>query len=148
MNYVKSAIYYPSLLGIGLHYSLSGPVANNSIVRANSDGSTGVFQCISGSTQPNVGQWIAPDGQELSLSADSPFTVTIGDSTNPGYLSTVVTNGHSLSNVDQGVYSCVLPDESGNEQIIHVGIYLSGFNSEFHKCINVAFLVRYEVIKT
>ena len=106
-------------------------------MRANSDGSTGTFQCISGSTQPNVGEWIALDGQQLTLSANSLFTVTIGDSTNPGYLSTVVTDGHALSNVDQGIYSCILPDESGNEQTIHVGIYLSGFNSEYNNACDI-----------
>ena len=106
-------------------------------MRANSDDSTGTVQCISGSMEPNVGQWIAPDGQELTHSTNSPFVVTLGGSTNPGYLSTVVANGQSLSNTDQGVYSCILPDESGNQQILHLGIYLSGFSGTFYDLCSI-----------
>ena len=69
-----------------------------------------------------VGQFIAPNGTDIS---NNSSVITIGNVTDPGYISLelqdiVVTN--------QGIYRCVIPDEDGVQQILHIGISYGPFN--------------------
>ena len=118
---------------VGLFHTGSGRLSNNSIVIADSAGKIDDLQCISALTTPNVGRWIAPNGHNITFAIGDPFNVLIGGQNNPGYLRIATVPGESLAGLDEGVYACVIPDETGVEQTIHVGIYLNNFNS---KCMH------------
>ena len=101
-----------------------GPVPNNSILLTNNFGQIPHFQCISGTTQPSVGQWISPSAQDITTSSADPFSVIVGDQTDPGYLDISLNPGQFLTIRDQGVYSCWIPDETGINTSFSVGIYI------------------------
>ena len=79
---------------------------------------------------PDVGNWIAPNGQDITTSGIDPFDVTVGGDSNSGYLSILQASGHFLTVTFQGMYTCILPDENGVENQLNVGIYPHGFNGE------------------
>ena len=110
----------------------TGLIQNNSAIIANSDtGRIEGLQCVSGSTTPRVGSWIAPNGENINARADDVFNVTLGGEEDPGYMRVELVAGKNLTAMDEGVYTCVIPDENEEEQYLHVGIFLSGFNSTF-----------------
>ena len=37
--------------------------------------------------------------------------------------------GVQFSSEDEGVYSCIIPDENGEEQTLHFGLYDYGYTS-------------------
>ena len=118
-------------LGVALYLVGIGPVQNNSIIRASITGRFNQLQCISGSSVAGVGQWIAPHGGDINGGPSDPFTIITGDANDPGFTSIELEDGASLAPRDQGVYTCVIPDENGNVQYLYVGIYLRGFNSKY-----------------
>jgi len=73
-----------------------------------------------------VGEWISPDGINLEAVPNDPYDIVLRDANNPGQLliTTPVTNP-SIKAADEGVYTCVIPDETGVSQYLHIGIYLS-----------------------
>lgn len=75
------------------------------------------LQCISGSLQQGVGQWIQPDGQ------NDLFKIMYGPANDPGYIEISIASEQSLSFSDQGVYTCSIPDYAGEEVLVHVGLY-------------------------
>ena len=120
------------IAGVGLYLNASGTTLtsgllnNDTFIRSDS---IRELQCVSGSTAPNVGSWIAPDGEDITLEDGDQFEIVVGDSNNPGYLS--VQFGSTLfTEMEQGVYTCRIPDETGQEQYIHIGIYLPDIDSE------------------
>ena len=105
-----------------------GLLENNTIVTADTDQTISDLQCSSGSTVPNVGRWIAPNGNDLTNSTVDPFRVVQGNERDPGSLIIQQATGHIITNSFQGVYTCILPDENGMQSYIHVGIYRNGFS--------------------
>ena len=85
------------------------------------------MQCISGSQIPDVGQWIAPDGQDITQNSDDQFEIIAGGINDPGYLDITLATGRSLTHGDQGIYTCRIPDEKGTITELHVGLYLPQF---------------------
>ena len=79
---------------------------------------------------PDVGNLIAPNGQDITTSGIDPFDVMVGGDSNPGYLSILQASGHFLTATFQGMYTCILPDENEVENQLNVGIYPHGFNGE------------------
>ena len=77
-----------------------------------------------------VGEWISPEGNNLAAVPNDPFDVTFGGSSYPGQLliETTPTNP-PITSSHEGVYTCVIPDENGQDQSLHVGLYLN--TSEF-----------------
>jgi len=55
----------------------------------------------------------------------------VGGESDPGFTSIETRAGYSLSTGNEGVYVCSIPDQDGQEQLIHVGLYPNNFNSEF-----------------
>lgn len=111
-------------------YSTAGVLPNNSIIFPDSSGRIGLLECISGSLVADRGQWIGPDGTDLTTTAEDPFEVAIGGEDDPGtiqIMSTFITA--PFLEADNGVYSCSLPDENGDTAHLSVGIYVDGFNS-------------------
>jgi hypothetical protein len=77
-----------------------------------------------------VGQWIAPDGSNITDDTSDLFNVTIGGLDDPGFTSIKIKDGASLTLDDEGVYTCTIPDENGDMQYLFVGLYGRGFNSK------------------
>ena len=116
----------------------SGPIPNNSIIVTDNFGQMPRLQCISGSKSPNVGQWIAPSGQDATYRTSDPFDVVMGDENDPGYLDISLHPGQFITFNDQGVYTCHIPDETGVVCSVFVGIYLPTLTSKtyiyIHTC--------------
>lgn len=112
--------------GVSLYHSSKGLLANNSVVMANNGFLHGSFFCTSGREQAGIGRWVAPNGDDYTLSGTHPFEVSLGGENNPGVVEISVSGPDNRFPAGQwdGVYSCVIPDETGTEQIIHLGIYL------------------------
>ena len=86
----------------------------------------GSYFCLSGKVEAGIGRWIAPNGQEFTTSGTHAFEVTVGGERNPGVVKISLSSSEShfpAGNWD-GIYSCVIPDETGTEQIIYLGVYL------------------------
>lgn len=128
----NSLIFSHNIAGVGIHYLGVGLLENNTLVIADTDQTLSDFHCSSGSTISNTGRWIAPNGNDLTDSAIDPFNVIQGGERDPGSLIIQQAPGHIITNSFQGVYTCVLPDDNGVQNYIHVGIYRNGFNCEFH----------------
>ncbi len=73
-----------------------------------------------------IGEWISQEGRNLAAIQNDPFDVIFGDSNNPGQLliEMPVTNP-PITATHEGMYKCVIPDENGLSEFLHIGIYLS-----------------------
>lgn len=134
MGYVSAffVVLLTIYTGAGIHVSRGfsiGPLPNNGIaISLPINGFHLYFFCRSDSTMHNMGVFIGPNGA----------TVTPGDvfdiyHSQPGELT--VENSPSrntLTASEQGVYTCRIPLQSGEEKNINVGIYTIGFTSELH----------------
>lgn len=103
-----------------------GQVQNNSIVQLSRTGNIGQLQCISASTSADVGQIIAPNGTDIT---NDSSTVTIGDIADPGYISLEL---EDIVPTNQGIYRCIIPDEDGVQQTLHIGLSYGPFNGTFN----------------
>ena len=107
-------------------------MANNGVLQ-------GSFFCLSGRAEAGIGHWIAPNGQDFTTSGTHAFEVTVGGESNPGVVNISLSSSESripAGNWD-GIYSCVIPDEIGTEQIIYLGVYLM-FSKSFHYKLLIA----------
>ena len=113
------------LAGVGMYSPLVGVLSNNSLTVATNGGLETIY-CISGSTKPEVGRWIAPNGEDFTEPGNHPFNAVHGGTNNPGVLKISLTpQGRFTSSEWLGVYSCAIPDEENTNRIIHVGIHTS-----------------------
>ena len=107
------------------------PIANNGLIIARDSGTRLEFDCVSNSSQSGVGVITGRNGTTLmdgaALAGGGTWQV-INPSSRPGVLRararSAVTSG------DQGIYTCTIPDDSGNGIAINVGLYPSGFSGE------------------
>ena len=104
----------------------AGVLSDNSIVR----GGTINFQCRSGSLDTGVGQLVDLDGNTFNIGQNNGvFSVaSLGNPVQPGSIR--IRTVTSLTAAVQGVYSCRIPDETGNDVDVNIGVYQNGFNSE------------------
>ena len=111
------------------------PLPDNSAFITDSDGEFGVgrLTCHSASTAPDIGNWFDPRGFPILPISDgtSLFLVNSLSGTLHSYTSLAIQSGHSFGAADQGVYSCVIPDELGNLNALNVGIYPNSYNGEY-----------------
>ena len=112
--------------GVGFYLSGIGSILNNSILETDSEGRIPQLYCLSGSNMSIAGEWVSPQGQNLTAVQNDPFDITFGANNNPGQLliETPTTNP-PIAATHEGVYSCVIPDETGQSQSLYVGLYLS-----------------------
>ena len=121
-------LYVVFLLGAGIYAnSANKTLMNNSLIKADSNQRLGEFSCMSGSKQGGIGQFIGRDGKDITYKSGDPFHVSIGGKRNPGLIQV---NSYTLYASYQGVYTCRIPDETGNFVDINVGLYRYEFNSE------------------
>ena len=111
---------------MGLYHSSAGLLTNNSVIRADNGFLRGSFFCLSGRREAGIGQWIAPNGDDYTLPGTHAFEVSVGGQNNPGVVEISVSGSDNRFPAGQwdGVYFCAIPDETGTEQRIYLGIYL------------------------
>ena len=70
------------------------------------------------------------------MRSGSFLTVVRGGGNFPSYVGLQLRANQSLTMFDEGVYTCIIPDENGDEQALHVGIYRHGYYGMlyFHYC--------------
>ena len=91
----------------------------------------GTLYCSSGSRIPNIGHWFTPDRSDITESSDTPFTVVRAGGNFPSYVALQLKESNTINERHQGVYTCVIKDESGIQQTLYVGLYHHGF---YGKC--------------
>ena len=114
----------------------TGVLPNNGLVISQdvTSGTRFAFLCRSGSIEVEVGQFLDPNGNSLPIGLTTgPFAVgRIGNPIQPA--SFLVRNlagiEIALTAADEGVYTCRIPDENGNDVDVNIGIYRNGFNSK------------------
>ncbi len=105
-----------------------GRLPNNSIIIADETGQINPLSCLSGLLTPNIGDWRLPNGTSLLDFANTPLDVLVGGDSSPGSI-TLLTRS-PLADEHEGVYTCLMPDQNGEMQYLHVGLYLNGFSSK------------------
>ena len=113
-------------IGVGLFVN-DNPASNISAVLADGNNQIGTVYCSSGSQTNGIGQWFAPNGAEITQNSGGSFTVVRGGGNFPSYIGLQLKTGRSFSVLDEGVYTCVIPDENGVRQTLHVGLYSRGY---------------------
>ena len=132
---------YPTGAGIFVNHGddsvPTGVLPNNGIVIARdvTSGDRIAIQCRSGSTMTGVGQLVDLDGNTFNIGMSAGVFSVAQLGGGPGQPGSVqfqnrVNNEDVLTAVDEGVYSCRIPDESGSEVDVNIGVYRNGFNSE------------------
>ena len=108
---------------MGIYHSSTGLLTNNSVIRADNGFLRGSIFCLSGRREAGIGQWIAPNGNDYTIPGTHAFEVSVD---NPGVVEISVSGSDDRFPAGQwdGIYSCVIPDETGTEQRIYLGIYL------------------------
>ena len=83
--------------------------------------------------EENVGMLIGLDGR-TAVTTNSYFKIN-NSYPQPGQLSVHNTFNHEtpFPASEQGVYTCRIPLESGEQREINIGLYPIGFNSTFHQ---------------
>lgn len=111
------------VIGVALYLEGTGLIQNNSITTTTMTGRIEQLQCISASRSANVGQWISPNGNDIT---NNSLITSVGNITDPGFISLEL---QSITINNQGVYTCVIPDENGVQQYLYIGIYYGRFSS-------------------
>lgn len=107
----------------------SGPEAlpENAVISAGSLQYIPDFMCLSGTNMSNVGQLIGVDGLDITHRAGDNLHIQLGNATSPGMVKVF----HSrMSSAQQGVYTCRLPDETGDTADFNIGLYMESFNGK------------------
>ena len=119
-------------VGIVVFTPTTGTMPNNTLViSTNPDsGRRFFFECRSNSLTVGVGEFIGLNGSPIV--EDNDF-FNFQDTIRGGEISIVnaVDSETLLSASQQGVYTCRMPFEGGGEGEINIGVYPSGFSSEF-----------------
>ena len=106
---------------------------NNSFLIASSSRDRFKFSCRSNATMTNLGYFIGLRGNRFS--GNQYFKVTISNNIQPSEVLVSNSDGADeqlpITARQQGVYSCRIPDDNGVEIDINIGVYPSGFNSEY-----------------
>lgn len=112
-------------------FANDNPASNVSTVLADRNSQIGTIYCSSGSRTSSIGQWFAPNGAEITQSGSGSFTVVRGGGNFPSYVGLQLKTGRSFSVLDEGVYTCVIPDETGIQQTLHIGLYRYGYYCKY-----------------
>ena len=115
----------------------TGVLPNNGIdiVRIGGSGDRFNFQCRSGSTGTDVGDIIGLDGNALPIDSSGAGVTTGGLNVRRGSPASVFVRNRAgtepaLTAAEVGVYTCRIPDETGSDVDVNIGVYQNGFNSK------------------
>ncbi len=111
----------------------SGPILNNSALIADSstnDFGELILNCHSSRREERAGRWISPRGEDITYNHGDDFRIEQQSGMYPSYITLQLITGEELAFGDQGVYTCLVPDENGEEQALHVGIYRSDYEGK------------------
>ena len=123
---------------------LGNPIANNSVVLITDigDNLNSRIQCITNNPdccagRIRMGMWFFPDGREVisRSSGQDIYRMRSGAESTTSTRLAAVTLGHrnsSAASGPMGLYRCVIPDSSGVDQTLTVGIYSSHDNSKLN----------------
>ena len=132
----------------------TGPLPNNSIVIARdvTSGDRISFQCRSGSPDRDVGQFVNLDGSTFNIAMNSGVFIVQKTGSGSGHPGSVLFRNRAgyetLTAEDEGVYTCRIPDETGSDVDVNIGVYRNGFNSTFsYVCKSKGNMERYYVYK-
>ena len=119
-----SHLWYFYLAGSGIYAeSADDVIPNNGII------TTGSFHCISGSKTSEVGGLVNLDGKDIiATSKPTNLTISQGLADNPGTL--FVENVDRLMEYEVGVYTCLMPDETGKTVEKNIGLYTNATASK------------------
>ena len=116
----------------------TGAQPNNGLVISNDPGSGFRFRffCRSNSSTRGVGELIGLD--ESPITDGSIFGLPTPSNGGELRVENIVGTHSLLTASEQGVYTCRIPLEGGKMREINIGVYPSGFSSEFfnHKIID------------
>ena len=126
------------MIGAGI-YSYRGeprfrsrPIANNGLIVSDSDGEQRI-ECVS--SQSDLGVITGLDGN--TLTSDDIWTVG-HPFDRPGVWRLRTNDNSPLTAAEQGIYTCTVPDSNGNQIVINVGLYPTGFSGERHRTVCVS----------
>ena len=92
--------------------------------------------CVSNSSQSGVGTITTSNEDTLNIGYNEDLWRVQNPGNRPGSLrlqNRIESNIPMLLNIStQGIYTCTIPDDDGNEVILNVGLYPNGFNSKYN----------------
>ena len=110
------------------------PIANNGLIVSATNGLK--LYCVSNSSQSGVGTITASNGDILNIGYNEDLWRVQNPGNRPGFLrlqNRIPSGGPMLLTIStQGIYTCTLPDDEGNDIILNVGLYPSDFNSKYN----------------
>lgn len=116
-------------LGVGI-FANDNPVTNNTALLASDSNQIGTIYCTSGLRNSSAGIWYSPNGTVITPDSGGTFTLAYGRGNFPSYAALQLNSGETLTRENEGVYTCVIPDEKAEEKVLHVGLYHSDFIGE------------------
>ena len=110
------------------------PIANNGLIVSDSDGLK--LYCVSNSSQSGVGTITTSNGDTLNIGYNEDLWRVQNPGNRPGFLrlqNRIPSGGPMLLTAsDQGIYTCTVPDDDGNDIILNVGLYPNGFSGKYN----------------
>ena len=110
------------------------PIANNGLIVSGSDGLR--LYCVSNSSQSGVGTITASNGDTLNIGYNEDLWRVQNPDNRPGFLrlqNRIVSNTPMLLTTStQGIYTCTIPDDDGNDIILNVGLYPIDFSGKYN----------------
>ena len=97
---------------------------NNTLISGNSLTSTYGLACYSANTQSNtIGGWRFPNGDEVGgENRNDPEQVVFGHQ-QFGQVTLQIREGRQFISSFEGVYTCMIPDETGTVRTLYAGVY-------------------------
>ena len=109
------------------------PIANNGLIVSGDDGLR--LYCVSNSSQSGVGTITASNGDTLNIGYNEDLWRVQNPGNRPGFLrlhNRIPVAPMLLTISTQGIYTCTIPDDEGNDIILNVGLYPIDFNSKYN----------------
>ena len=98
-------------------------VQNNSVISGNSLAYRHGLACYTSVDDTNtVGEWIFPDGREVSAETIDSQQVLFAHR-QLGRVTLQIKTGQQFTRQFEGVYTCLIPDETGTTRTLLAGIY-------------------------
>ncbi len=110
---------------------MSESLSNNSAFVADANGQISTISCHTASRDPLISQWMGPLGTDITFDVTDQFIIDSHDGAFPSFSSLELGAGQSLASADQGIYSCVIPDENGVKHTLNIGLYPQDYSREF-----------------